>query len=175
MAFVPVPIMATVLVATVNPAPATIIPCPMTSHPEKVRAGRRRNLFAIFRGRPILHDFRGRRWRWRRSIMIVVTMTILPAAIDPNPAVIAAIPVAWYPDGLGSRPAIPMAPDPHPAVSVPRPVSIHPEKVRAGRRAPVFIPRRGWSLAHDDETGHANADGKADLRLRGERCACNGA
>jgi hypothetical protein len=177
-AFVPVPVMATVLVVTMKPDPA-IVPYPMASHPEKIRAGRRWNLFGILRGRSVFHDFRrGRRWRW--SIMIIaitmivtvsMIMAILPAAIDPNPAVIVAIPVAWYPDRFRARPAIPMASDPFPMVSIPRPSAFHPEKVRAGRWASVFIPRRRRSFVYDHETGHTNADGKADIRPRRERCA----
>jgi len=117
-AFVPVSIMALVLIVTMKPDPA-IAPYPMAPHPEKVRAGRRRNLVDILRGRPVLHiDFLNRwRGRWRLSI-IMIMMTIFPAAIDPNPAVISAIPVARHPDGLGSRAVIPMASDPHPVVVV---------------------------------------------------------
>ncbi len=171
-AFVPVPVMAPVLVVTMKPDPA-IVPYPMASGPEKVRAGRRRNLFGIWRGRPILYDhLRGRSWRWRGwRCVILIMMTILPTAFDPHIAVVTAIPVAWHPDGLGSRPAIPMASDPNPTVLVPRPVAFHPEKVRSGLRASVFISRRRRSFANDDEAGHTNADGKMNLGLRGERCA----
>jgi hypothetical protein len=111
-AFVPVPVMATVLVVTMKPDPA-IMPYPMASHPEKIRAGRRGNFFGILRGRSVFHDFRGGRRRW--CIMIIA---INPTAIDPNPAVIVAIPVAWHPDRFGARPAIPMASDPLPMVVV---------------------------------------------------------
>jgi hypothetical protein len=119
-AFVPVPVMAPVLVVTMKPDPA-IVPDPMASGPEIVRAGGRRNLFGIRLGRPVLHDhFRRRSWRWRgRRCITLVRMTILPAAIDPNPAVITAIPVARHPNGFGSRTAIPMASDPYPMVSIP--------------------------------------------------------
>jgi hypothetical protein len=159
-AFVPVPVMAPVFVVTMKPDPA-IVPYPMASGPEKVRAGRRGNFFSIWLGWPVLYDhLRGRSWRWRgRRCITLVRMTVLPAAFDPHIAVVTAIPVAWHPVGLGSRTAIPMASDPHPTVMVPCPVTIHPEKVRAGLRASIFISRRGWSFAYDDEAGHTNADG----------------
>jgi hypothetical protein len=177
-AFMPFSIMALVLVAAVKPDPAMITPYPMTSHPKKVRTGRRGNFFAIGLRRPILIDYR---WRWRRGIMIIaITMivpigmtvaviAINPMAIDPNPAVLAAIPVAWHPDGLGSRRAIPMASNPFPMVPVPCPVAFHPKKVRAGLRASVFIPRRRRGFAYDDDSGQAN--GNTDLGLRCECCA----
>ena len=117
-ALVPVPVMAPVLVVAMKPDPA-IMPYPMASYPERVRAGRRRNFFGIWLGRPVLYDHL--RWRWRRRwrCITLVRMTILPTAFDPYVTFIAAIPVARHPDCLGSRPAIPMASDPHPTVSVP--------------------------------------------------------
>jgi hypothetical protein len=57
-------------------------------------------------------------------------------------------------------------------IVIPDPVTIHPEKIRAGLRAPVFIPWLRWSIVYDNGApGQSDADGKADLRLRGERCA----
>jgi hypothetical protein len=180
-AFVPVSIMALVLVVAMKPDPA-ILPDPMASHPEKVRAGRRGNLFAKWLGRPVLIDpYLG--WRWRTKMVIAITViipismtvaviAISPMAIDPNPAFIAAIPMAWHPDCLGSRPAIPMASDPHPMVAVARPMAVHPETVRAGRWASIFIPRCRRSFANDDGTaGQADANGNMDIRPCRERCA----
>jgi hypothetical protein len=181
-AFVPVPVMAPVLVVTMKPDPA-ILPYPMALHPEKIRTGRRGNLFAIGLRRPVLIDpHLG--WRRRGIMIIAITMIVAisvtvaviainPVAIDPNPAVLAAIPVAWHPDGLGSRRTIPMASNPFPMVSVPCPVAFHPKKVRAGLWASVFIPRRRWRFAYDDDSGQAN--GNTNLGLRGECCAGNGA
>jgi hypothetical protein len=191
-AFVPVSIMAPVLVVAMKPDPA-ILPYPMASHPEKIRAGRRGNLFAIGFGWPVFID---PHLGWRRTIMIIaisVLMTIPiilvittgavipviainPVAIDPNPAFIAAIPVAWHPGCRGSRSAIPMAPDPHPLVPVSCPVAFHPEKVRAGRWAPVFVPGRRRSFAYDDgAAGDADANGNMDICPGCERCAGDGA
>jgi hypothetical protein len=183
MAFAPVPIMAPVLVVTMKPDPA-IMPYPMASHPKEIRAGRRRNLFGIVRGRAVFHDFL--RWRWRRRTIMIIAITMVvpismtvaviainPAAFDPYIAVVTAIPVARHPNGLGSRTAIPMAPDPYPMVSVPCPVAFHPIKFRAGLRASFFIPWRGWGFVNDDEPGQAN--GNTDIRPCRECCAREGA
>jgi hypothetical protein len=191
-AFIPLGFMTrAAFIAAVSPDPTTIIPYPVTSHPEKVRAGRRGNGFGKRRGQSVLFDHvfaRGGRTKMIVAITAIipicmvmtipvimtdVVIAITPIAIDPNPAVIAAIPVARHPNHLGSRTAVPMASDPDPMVSIPCPAAFHPKKVRAGRRTPVFISRRRRSFAYDDDGsyGYADADVNTNLCLRGERCA----